>query len=585
MMRSSSPRYFVASVVLLTALVSLVAFSAARRTQQELARQLEERGVALANALEASSRQAIRGNALMEEMIGQRLLDNARLLDELTRYRPPDPDWLRSLAAMNRLRRVDLLDREGKLYVWPAAPPRHPHGPGMMMGMRGMTGESARAGEAPAGHRAMMMYLWGRRWGHPSGDPGVPPPLRDRRYWEGSVFGVAIGARSFPGIIAVHADADYVLNFSKEIGVQRQVEEIGRRAGIEAVAILGPDLAVVAHSDAGRIGQRESDEALSMLVQRGGTLTRMRTAEGRSRALEVTRPLVLDGGRTGLLQIRLSAAPMEEAWRRDRTATLVIVLSVLALGALGLATIFLVQHRHLARVTTLEAEVARRRRLSMLGDLTAGVSHEIRNPLNAISMGLQRLRTEFKPAMDREEYDRVLELVTGEVRRLNALVEEFLTLARPPVLKPEPVAVASLVDEVVGLIEPEARRGGVRVERFVPEGLPPLAADRDRLKQVLLNLTRNALEAMPEGGTLRLEARATSRGLTLAVSDSGSGVPAEMRPRVFEPYFTTKVRGLGLGLAIARQIVEAHGGTIDVEPAAEGGACFRIHLPRQPAEG
>jgi signal transduction histidine kinase len=570
------PRYFLVSVLLLTALVTVITVSAARRTRAELSRQLEARGVALADALETSSRNAIRSNALVEEMIGQRLLDNARLLDELLRLRPPDPDWLRSMAATNRLLRVDLLDREGRPYAWPDPPaPR-----ARMMGMMGHAPGSV---GAPEGHGAMMRYFWGRRWRPEPPGAGVPSPIRDRRYWEGSVFGVAIGARSFPGIIAVHADAAFVLNFTREIGVQGQVEELGRQAGVEAVALLGPDLAVLAHSDRSRVGQRDPDETVARLVEHGGTLSRLTPASGASQALEITRSLALDGGRPGLLQVRLSTASMEQVWRRDRLAAVVIGLAVLGLGALGLAAIFYTQQRHLARVTALEGEVARRQRLATLGNMAAGVSHEIRNPLNAISMGLQRLGAEFRPTGEPAEYDRVLALVGGEVRRLNGLVEEFLTLARPLVLKPERLRIGDLVDEIFALIDTEARRLGVRLQRRVPDDLPPVTADRDRLKQVLLNLARNALEAMPGGGTLRLDALASPRALTLAVTDSGSGIPPEVQARLFEPYYTTKARGLGLGLAIARQIVEAHGGAIEVEPAEGGGSRFRITLPREPA--
>lgn len=568
-------RYFLASVVLLAALVSVVAVSAARRTQRELARQLEDTALALANALEASSQNAIRANALMEEMIGQRLLDNARLLDQLLRFRPPDPDWLRSVSATNRLLRVDLLDRDGRPYVWPVPP-------GPMMGgmtMRHRMGHTAGPPGAPEAHRATMTYLWGRRWRPEPPDPTVPLPVRDRKYWEGTAFGVAAGARSFPGIIAVHADAEYVLNFRREIGVQRQVEELGRRAGVEAVALLDPDLTVVAHSDPDRVGRQEPDEALRRLLEQGGILTRLTTEDGAGPTLEVARPLALDGLRPGLLQIRLSTAPMEAVWWRDRVTAVVVALAVLGLGVLGLAAIFYTQHRHLAQVTALEGEVARRQRLATLGNMAAAVSHEVRNPLNAISMGLQRLRAEFRPTTEPADYDRVLELVGGEVRRLNALVEEFLTLARPPVLKPEPVRLGDLLEEVVGLIEPEARQTGVRIEQRIPADLPPLLADRDRLKQVVLNLARNALEAMPEGGTFRVEAGRAPHALTLRVADSGPGIPPETKDRIFEPYYTTKVKGLGLGLPIARQIVEAHGGTITVEPVAGGGTCFLLTLP------
>jgi signal transduction histidine kinase len=578
-MRSTfAPRYLLASVLLLTVLVTLLAASAARRTHQELTRQLEDMGVALASTLEASGQSAIRGNALMEEMIGQRLLDNARLLDQLLLFRPPDPDWLGSIRGANRLLRIDLLDREGRPYAWPARPA--PMGMmGMMMGHPPPSASPPASGSA-ADHRSMMMlYMWGRRWGQAEPEPSAPATVRDRKFWEGSVFGVAVTARSFPGIIAVHADADYVLNFSREIGVQREVEELGRRAGIESVAILDGDLAAVAHSDPARLGQREPDVSLRQLLAQGGTRTRFTPVGGAPSRLEVTRPFALGTARPGLLQVRLSTAPMEQVWRRDRLAAVLMGLVVLGLGSLGLATIFYTQHRQLAQVTALEAEVARRERLATLGHMVATVSHEVRNPLNAISMGLQRLRAEFHPTEEPDEYQRLLDLVTGEVRRLNTLVDESLALARAPRLQPEPVQVGDLLEEVVGLIEAEAHRIGVRIERQVPADLPLVAADRGRLTQVLLNLARNALEAMPDGGTLRMEAAATTRALTLGVTDSGRGIPREIRPRLFEPYYTTKVTGLGLGLAVARQIVEAHGGTIEFEPTAQGASRFRITLP------
>ncbi len=574
------PRYLLASLALLAVLVTLLAVSAARRTRAELSRQLEETGLALAGALEASSQSAVRGNALMEEMIGQRLLDNARLLDQLLGFRPPDPDWLRAVRATNRLLRVDLLDRDGRPYAWPPVPPMGMGGMGRMM--HGIAGAPATGAARGVPHPSMMMpYTWGRRWGTPAPEPGAPAALRDRKFWEGSVFGVAVGAASFPGIIAVHADAASVLDFARESGVQRVIEDLGRRAGIDSVAILDRDLAVVAHSDPARVGERESDPALAALLAAGVTRTRFTTPAAGPPVLEVTRPFARGTPRLGLLQIRLSTAPMEQVWRRDRLAAVLMGLAVLGLGTVGLAAIFYTQHRQLARVSALEAEVARRERLATLGTVVATLSHEVRNPLNAVAVGLQRLATEFQPTADGEEYRSVVALVTGEVRRLNALVEESLALARPPRLQPVPLAVGDVVDEVIGLVEAEAGAAGVRVERRVPAGLPALVADPDRLKQVLLNVARNGLEAMPDGGTLAFTAAATARTVTLEVADTGAGIPPEARTRIFEPFYTTKVTGLGLGLAIARRIVEAHGGSLAVEPGVARGSRFRITLPLQ----
>src|SRR3972149_12072488 len=187
MKRFFPPGYFLASVLVLLAAVAVYALSEARRLQRDLIREVEDKGVALAEVLEVSSRNAIQGNALLEEMIGQRLLDNARLIDQLLLSRPIDPGWLKQVAAMNRLQRVDLLDLEGRPYV-PSPPPR---------GMMGMMTGSPMAGGSPETH-GEMMYMWGRRWALPR-EGAAPPRVKDRKFWEGSLFGVAVGARSFPG--------------------------------------------------------------------------------------------------------------------------------------------------------------------------------------------------------------------------------------------------------------------------------------------------------------------------------------------------------------------------------------------------
>lgn len=570
MTRRSPLRYFLASVLLLAALAVLFGLSEARRTQQELTRQLDEKGLALAGALEISSRNAILSNALMEEMITQRLLDNARMVDQLLLSRPADPEWLKRVSAANGLARVELLDRAGQPYKPPPPPPQLP----IMGGMMG------RAATTPAGaqeRRAQMMYMWGRRWAAPSAQE-APPAIRDRKFWTGTVLGVAVGARSFPGIIAVHANGDSVLNFRREIGVQRQVEELGRQPGVESVALLDRDLTVLAHSAPDRVGEREVDEGLRSTLGSGRVLARMVGRAGGGRAFEVVKPIALEGSRTGLLRIGLSTASMDRIWKSDRLTAAVTAAAVLGLGILGMSAIFYTQHRHLGEVKALEAEMERGERLATVGNLAAAVAHEIRNPLNAVSMGIQRLRVEFEPA-PREVYLRIVDLVQGEVQRLNSIVEEFLSLARPMSLKREPVILAALLDEVLGLVESEASGGCVAVVREIPAGLPVLHADRDRIKQVLLNLVLNAIQAMPAGGTLEIGAAAAGGTLTVTVADTGSGIGPDVLPRVFEPYVTTKAKGLGLGLAVSRRIVEAHGGTIEAESEPGRPTRFRFALP------
>jgi signal transduction histidine kinase len=597
-----SARYFLASIALLVVLVAFYAWSTARRTQAELSAQLTDKGLALAEALEISSRNAIRSNALVEEMIAERLADNARLVDELLR-RPFDPAELGRLGARNRLRRIDLLDLDGK--PW-APPPLPPPGMGrMLMGPRAFgeglrpPGERPRPhGETPGLERPMMRYMWGRRWARaerPEGEAAAPSAIKDRKFWEGSVFGVAIGASSFRGLIAVHADADYILNFRREIGVERQIEELGRQSGVAAVALLGPELTVLAHSDATRIGQSTDEAALARaLGDRRGTSRLVERASG-ARVLEVVRPVTVGGARLGLLSIELSTEPMERAWRQDLHAGLGMAGAVLGLGAVGLGLIFWAQQRHLREVRELETRVAGRERLAALGDVAAAFAHEVRNPLNAVSIGLQRLHAEFRPD-PADEYERFVTLMQGEVRRLNAIVEQFIALARPLPLEPASFALDDLVEELGVLVDGEAKRAGVAVRLDLEPDLPPLVADRDHVKQVLLNLVLNALQASARGGTVTLGASAVRgrtgavRGRTgaagdrvlLTVADTGAGIAPEVLPRIFDPYFTTRRGGLGLGLTITRRIVEAHGGAIEVESQPGRGSRFRVSLPLAP---
>jgi signal transduction histidine kinase len=238
-------------------------------------------------------------------------------------------------------------------------------------------------------------------------------------------------------------------------------------------------------------------------------------------------------------------------------------------------------------------ELARRaqmaEKLAAVGTMTAGLSHEIRNPLNAAALQLSVLERRIQKLPDGQApLLEPLTLVKDEIRRLDHILEDFLQFARPREFVPKSIEVGPVITKVVDLLGGEAERRGVRLERAV-EPVPPVAGDEERIRQVLVNLCLNAIEAVPEGGIVRVSCRLEPpdpdrpdgpRMVDVAVDDDGPGVPGDTRDRIFEPFFTTKAKGSGLGLSIVHAIVTQHGGTIRVEDSPEGGARFALLLPR-----
>ena len=268
--------------------------------------------------------------------------------------------------------------------------------------------------------------------------------------------------------------------------------------------------------------------------------------------------LTADGGRR--VMVRASASELrDEAGRSDG---LVVLL------------------RDTTEVSRLELQLRRTDKLAALGTLAAGVAHEVKNPLHALTLNLHLLHAELvAPEPSTTEIKGYFDILRSEMDRIHRIVENFLRFSKPSIPEVTSLNPHALLERVLSLTAFEAADHGVRIVTQFDPTLDALRGDEGQLSQVFLNIVINALQAMPSGGTLMVTTRRSDGWAEIAVRDSGEGIQREILPHVFDPYFTTRPRGVGLGLAIAHRIVEGHQGTIDVESEVEKGTTMIVRLP------
>jgi two-component system, NtrC family, nitrogen regulation sensor histidine kinase GlnL len=343
----------------------------------------------------------------------------------------------------------------------------------------------------------------------------------------------------------------------------------------DAVVAVDPTLKVVfwnaaAEALTGRSARRTTGRLLKDLVPANASLLRhlaetLRTGESRSEAeTALERP---DGHE---VPVSLVTAPL---CRRD--------------GSVEAAVAVL---RDISRIRQLEAEVRRGETLATAGRMAVGLAHEIRNPLGAIRGAVQLLARDLAHDERLREYTDVL---IQEVDRVNRIIEMLLDLARPVQLRAVPLNLHQLLEGVALLLEENARAQSVTIVRRYDPSLPPILGDKDRLVQVFHNLLRNALDAMSGGGRITLVTRISLNPvfakvdvgaghrsmIEVQVIDDGAGIPVAVRGRVFDPFFTTRPKGLGLGLALCHRIVEEHKGAIQIDSREGRGTVVTCFLP------
>jgi len=208
--------------------------------------------------------------------------------------------------------------------------------------------------------------------------------------------------------------------------------------------------------------------------------------------------------------------------------------------------------------------------------LSASIAHEVNNPLQSVQNCLHLAGREDLDSEKRKEY---FDLASSELERLSLTVQRMLDFYRPGVAQPKEILVAELLGYVINLTEKQLTERGIHVKTELPATLPLIMAVGSQIQQVFINLILNAYDAMPNGGNLRIAGRARPGGVEVLFQDSGRGIAREQQSSIFEPFFSTKEGGTGLGLTVSYNIITAHGGTLELVPDHGKGACFRVFLP------
>jgi len=288
--------------------------------------------------------------------------------------------------------------------------------------------------------------------------------------------------------------------------------------------------------------------------------------------LEIIAPIRIGNNFSGISRIGLLRDRADRILQKTRQGLFLSLVFMAIIAFLSLWLLYKNQNRYLGKVQEMERRINQAERLSAAGRLAAGVAHEIRNPLNAISMAIQRL--------ERDNPNALTSLIRDEIRRLNSIIEEFLNISRSRKLSLRQHDVNTLVEQVVFLMREESESKKITIETRYHVNPLVVSVDLDRTKQALLNILKNAIESITNTGTISISTvPRQKKWAQISIIDTGAGLSHDEIKHIFDPDYTTKDKGLGLGLPIALEIIRGHDGDIHVSSRAGEGTTFNILLP------
>jgi signal transduction histidine kinase len=486
----------------------------------------------------------------LEESVAEYLVEAAQRVDQIDNEKPLNSSDLQSLIDQYLITSIEIYDSKGNLLrSWPSPIPS--------IERRTLLRDLSEK------KRSVVIDLFGK-------------PLSED-HW----FSIAILRKTNPGIVALHLNGEQIKRLLRQFAIQRAISDIGLREGILYISVQDSQFNILVHTDPTFTRKREEDSFLKSSLQSNQPLSRFLQSTEGEEVFEVVKSFSLKDKPMGLIRIGYSSKEIYPLLSQVKKSVVLSIFFFLILGVSAIILIWVNQNRHLRKLKEMEDRIQLAERLSSLGHLAAGVAHEIRNPLNAIGMGLQRLKREFPPQEEskKEEYLSFTELIFKEIRRVNEIIEQFLTLSRPSQLNMKLSSLQDLLKNLGTLLQEEASSQGIQIQAETNSDLPLIKMDNEKLTQAFLNIMKNGMQAMEQGGVLHVETQSFKDRVEVSFSDSGSGIPPEQMEKIFNYYYTTKEKGVGLGLPIAHRIIEAHGGQLKVESQVGFGTKVTVLLP------
>ncbi|MGD0279024.1 MAG: ATP-binding protein [Smithella sp.] len=396
---------------------------------------------------------------------------------------------------------------------------------------------------------------------------------------------IALRRKDNSGTVVISLDKTGSVYWILKVAGEKGMNKIGEGHGIIYMQIINEHNKLLSSVGQPAPDLRSNDFNFKEILAGNVKIASRKVDYAENRILDMAAPLFLDKKIVGIVRIGLDRRSMDKSLVENRQHIFVFMFFIVVIALLSMWLLYHDQNRHLAGIVEMERQLEKAERLSSLGQLAAGVAHEIRNPLNAISMATQRLKRDFIPSDPRkaEDFQNLSGVIRDEIKRLDQIIEEFLTFSKSRRLDFCKFSITEVLQKIVSLIREEASTRGITIETTWRDAPALISMDVNKLQQAFINLIKNAMESITasEGGIFITVDKEGKNYIVVRISDTGCGMTPKEIESIFNPEYTTKEKGLGLGLPLAFEIIRGHGGDVRVISNKGKGTTFEVILPRE----